>query len=48
MDEYHMAGSVLMAVETGTEDRVWFGRWREDGLGPQRGNGGGCATMREI
>ena len=46
MDEYHMAGRMLMdggsLWRAGTMDG-----WCEGGLGQQRSDGGGCATIRE-
>ena len=51
MDEYRMARRVLMAEVGGgagtrdTEDML--DGWCQDGLGQQRNDAGGCATMRE-
>ena len=45
MDEYRMVRKVLMAEVSGGRIRVG---WMEGGLGQQRNNGGGCATMREM
>ena len=44
-----MARKVLMADVCSCGYRVDQGLngWREDGLGQQRHDGGGCATMRE-
>ena len=51
MDEYLIARRALMSDVTGRRvrgiDRGWVGWiWREDGLGQQRYDGGGCTTMR--
>ena len=54
MDEYRTARNVLMAnVSRGrvrgrpSLTEVRLDGFREDGLGPQRDDGGGCLTMRE-
>ena len=54
MDEYHMDRRVLMAAvcEGRVRGRPMLGSnpldgWCESGLGKQRNDGGGCATMRE-
>ena len=52
MDEYRMGRMVLMTGEGGGRIRGrprlgWLDGWREGGLGQQRNDGGGCATMRE-
>ena len=52
MDEYRMARRVLMAEVSGGWVRGrprlgWMDGWGEGGLGQQRNDGGGFATMRE-
>ena len=52
MDEYRLARSVLTAEvsmqRVGTrETKVGLDGWCEGGLGQQRNDGGGCATMSE-
>ena len=51
MDEYRMTRRVLMAEVSGGRLRektvIRLGGWREDGLGQQRDDGGGYATMNE-
>ena len=49
MDEYRMVRKVLMAEVSGGQVRsrpkVRPDEWYEGGLGQQRNDGGGCATM---
>ena len=45
MDKHHIAGRVLMAGTRETE--VGLDGWCEGGLGQERNDGGGGATMRE-
>ena len=52
MDEYRMARRVLMAEASvglirGRPRLGWMHGWCEGGLGQQRNDGGGCASMRE-
>ena len=45
MDEYRVARRVLMTGARETDVRL--NGWCEGGLGQQRNDGGGCASMRE-
>ena len=48
MDEYRMARRVMTAeVEGGYEVDRGLDGWCEAGLGQQRNEGGGCASIRE-
>ena len=49
MDEYRTARTVLIADVSVRciPGRLRMDGWREDGLGQQRDDGGGCVTMRE-
>ena len=52
MDEYRMARRVLITEVSGgrvgtMETEVRLDVWCEGGLGQQRNDGGGCASMRD-
>ena len=52
MDEYRLARRVLISEVSGgrvtRETEVWLEGWCEGGLGQQRNDGLGCASMNEI